>query len=90
MALLFALHTFRPTPFYVMDEIDAALDFRNVSIIANYIKERTRNAQFIVVSLRNSMFEAADTLLGVYKTLNCTRSLSIERARMTQLNDLCQ
>ena len=40
-----------------MDEIDAALDFRNVSIVGNYIKERTRNAQFIIISLRNNMFE---------------------------------
>ena len=43
---------FQPTPLYVMDEIDAALDFKNVSIVANYIKERTRNAQFIIISLR--------------------------------------
>ena len=35
-----------------MDEIDAALDFRNVSIVANYIKDRTKNAQFIIISLR--------------------------------------
>jgi len=35
-----------------MDEIDAALDFKNVSIVANYIKERTKNAQFVIISLR--------------------------------------
>lgn len=45
-----------------MDEIDAALDFRNVSIVANYIKDRTKNAQFIIISLRyavtfSSLFE---------------------------------
>lgn len=39
-----------------MDEIDAALDFRNVSIVANYIKDRTKNAQFIIISLRNNMY----------------------------------
>ena len=39
----------QPTPLYVMDEIDAALDFKNVSIVANYIKERTKNAQFIII-----------------------------------------
>jgi structural maintenance of chromosome 4 len=50
-----------------MDEIDAALDFRNVSIVANYIKARTKNAQFIIISLRNNMFELADRLVGIYK-----------------------
>ena len=52
LALVFALHYYKPTPLYVMDEIDAALDFKNVSIVANYIKERTKNAQFIIISLR--------------------------------------
>lgn len=52
LALVFALHVFKPTPLYFMDEIDAALDFRNVSIVANYIKDRTKNAQFIIISLR--------------------------------------
>lgn len=64
LALVFALHHYKPTPLYVMDEIDAALDFKNVSIVGNYIKERTRNAQFIVISLRNNMFELADRLVG--------------------------
>jgi structural maintenance of chromosome 4 len=77
LALVFALHHFKPTPLYVMDEIDAALDFKNVSIVANYIKERTRNAQFIIISLRNNMFELADRLVGIYKTNNCTKSVSI-------------
>ena len=61
-----------------MDEIDAALDFRNVSIVANYIKERTRNAQFIVISLRNNMFELADKLVGIYKTHQRTKSITID------------
>jgi len=38
-----------------------------VSIVAAYIKERTKNAQFIVISLRNNMFELASRLVGVYK-----------------------
>ena len=41
-----------------MDEIDAALDFRNVSIIANYIKDRTENAQFIIISLRYVLIDS--------------------------------
>ncbi|KPJ14649.1 Structural maintenance of chromosomes protein 4 [Papilio machaon] len=78
LALVFALHYYRPTPLYVMDEIDAALDFKNVSIVANYIKERTRNAQFIIISLRYNMFEASNRLVGIYKTEDCTKSVTIE------------
>ncbi|XP_070213062.1 structural maintenance of chromosomes protein 4-like [Littorina saxatilis] len=82
LALVFALHHYKPTPLYVMDEIDAALDFKNVSIVANYIKERTKNAQFIIISLRNNMFELADRLVGIYKTYNCTKSVTINPHRM--------
>ncbi|KAK7432285.1 Structural maintenance of chromosomes protein 4 [Neonectria magnoliae] len=78
LALVFALHHYKPTPLYVMDEIDAALDFRNVSIVANYIKERTKNAQFVVISLRNNMFELAARLVGVYKVNQMTKSVTIE------------
>ncbi|XP_041972452.1 structural maintenance of chromosomes protein 4 [Aricia agestis] len=78
LALVFALHYYRPTPLYVMDEIDAALDFKNVSIVANYIKERTRNAQFIIISLRYNMFEVSNRLVGIYKTEDCTKSVTIE------------
>jgi len=83
LALVFALHHYKPTPIYIMDEIDAALDFKNVSIIANYIKERTKNAQFIIVSLRNFMFELADRLVGIYKTNNCTKSVTIDPKAFT-------
>ncbi|EMR08582.1 hypothetical protein PNEG_03058 [Pneumocystis murina B123] len=78
LALVFALHHYKPTPLYVMDEIDAALDFRNVSIVANYIKDRTKNAQFIVISLRNNMFELAARLIGIYKTENMTKTITME------------
>lgn len=78
LALVFALHQYKPTPLYVMDEIDAALDFRNVSIVANYIKERTKNGQFIVISLRNNMFELAQQLVGIYKVNNMTKSISLK------------
>ncbi|BFZ56271.1 Structural maintenance of chromosomes protein 4 [Savitreella phatthalungensis] len=78
LALVFALHHYKPTPLYVMDEIDAALDFRNVSIVANYIRDRTKNAQFIVISLRNNMFELAARLVGIYKTRDMTKSIAID------------
>ncbi|WWC65608.1 uncharacterized protein I303_108228 [Kwoniella dejecticola CBS 10117] len=78
LALVFALHVFKPTPLYFMDEIDAALDFKNVSIVANYIQSKTQAAQFIVISLRNDMFELAHRLVGIYKTSNCTKSVAID------------
>lgn len=78
LALVFALHYFKPSPLYFMDEIDAALDFKNVSIVGNYIKERTKNAQFIIISLRSNMFELADFLTGIFKVEDCTASLTIE------------
>ncbi|NXC47693.1 SMC4 protein, partial [Penelope pileata] len=76
LALVFALHHYKPTPLYFMDEIDAALDFKNVSIVAFYIYEQTKNAQFIIISLRNNMFEIADRLIGIYKTHNITKSVA--------------
>ena len=48
-----------------------------MSIVAHYIKDRTKNAQFIIISLRNNMFELADRLVGIYKTDNATKSVAI-------------
>ena len=42
-----------------------------------WFQERTKNAQFIIISLRNNMFELADRLVGIYKTDNCTKSVTI-------------
>ncbi|XP_065081267.1 structural maintenance of chromosomes protein 4 [Ochlerotatus camptorhynchus] len=78
LALVFALHYYKPSPLYVMDEIDAALDFKNVSIVANYIKERTKNAQFVIISLRSNMFELSDYLVGIYKVTDCTNSVTMK------------
>eukprot|EP00477_Mikrocytos_mackini_P001460 GAHX01001569.1.p1 GENE.GAHX01001569.1~~GAHX01001569.1.p1 ORF type:complete len:1231 (-),score=359.42 GAHX01001569.1:23-3715(-) len=78
LALVFALHHFKPAPLYIMDEIDAALDFKNVSIVANFIKNTSKTAQFIVVSLRNNLFELADRLIGIYKTFNKSKTISIK------------
>ncbi|XP_034472358.1 structural maintenance of chromosomes protein 4 isoform X2 [Drosophila innubila] len=77
LALVFALHYYKPSPLYFMDEIDAALDFKNVSIVGHYIKERTKNAQFIIVSLRVNMFELSNYLVGIYKVDDCTDSITL-------------
>ncbi|KAL3315328.1 Structural maintenance of chromosomes protein 4 [Cichlidogyrus casuarinus] len=88
LALVFALHHYRPSPFYVMDEIDAALDFKNVSIVGNYLKERTKDAQFIVISLRNNMYELADRLCGIYKLQNITYTITVDPAYIESMLQL--
>jgi hypothetical protein len=45
--------------------------------VGHYIKERTKNAQFVIISLRNNMFELADRLVGIYKTDNATKTVTI-------------
>ncbi|KAF6005436.1 Structural maintenance of chromosomes protein 4 [Cyanidiococcus yangmingshanensis] len=85
LALVFALHHYKPTPFYVMDEIDAALDFKNVSIVAHYIHERARDAQFFIISLRNDMFELASRLVGVYKIHHTSYSVALDPGAVVAL-----
>ncbi|MHC1567120.1 MAG: chromosome segregation protein SMC [Candidatus Syntropharchaeia archaeon] len=65
LSFLFAIGQYKPAPFYALDEIDMFLDGVNVEKVANMIKKLKKNAQFIVVSLREQMIGAADTLLGV-------------------------
>lgn len=68
LALLFAIHSFQPAPFFVLDEVDAALDNTNVSKVARYIRTHASDSvQFIVISLKNTFYETAEALVGVYK-----------------------
>eukprot|EP00656_Telonema_subtile_P046350 TRINITY_DN5276_c0_g1_i1.p1 TRINITY_DN5276_c0_g1~~TRINITY_DN5276_c0_g1_i1.p1 ORF type:complete len:329 (-),score=60.83 TRINITY_DN5276_c0_g1_i1:211-1197(-) len=67
MALLFAFHATSPTPFFVLDEVDAALDVGNVQKLANYLRSNSKNCQFIVVSLKEELYHTAETLVGVHK-----------------------
>ena len=90
LSFIFALHHYRPTPIYIMDEIDAALDFRNVSIVAQYVSTQAIQAQFIIISLRNSMFEMANQLIGVSKVKDCTTSISLIPLMMkTRVEECC-
>ncbi|SBS86453.1 chromosome condensation protein, putative [Plasmodium malariae] len=84
LALVFALHYFKPNPIYFMDEIDAALDFKNVSIISHYIKTKTNDAQFIVISLRNQMFELCDRMIGIYKTNDITKCITLNPSKFQE------
>ncbi|OIJ09873.1 chromosome segregation protein SMC [Anaerobacillus arseniciselenatis] len=65
IALLFAILKVRPVPFCVLDEVEAALDEANVSRFANYLKDFSKETQFIVVTHRKGTMEEADVLYGV-------------------------
>ena len=64
-ALYFAILKVRPTPFCILDEIDAALDDRNVERFAKYLHNLSKNTQFIVITHRRGTMEASDVLYGV-------------------------
>lgn len=65
IALYFAILKLRPTPFCVLDEIEAALDDVNVQRFAKYIRRLTDSTQFIVITHRRGTMEEADMLYGV-------------------------
>lgn len=65
IALYFAILKVRPTPFCMLDEIDAALDDRNVERFASYLHNLSKKTQFIVITHRRGTMEAADVLYGV-------------------------
>ncbi|MDK2795854.1 MAG: chromosome segregation protein [Archaeoglobaceae archaeon] len=65
LSLIFAIQMFKPAPFYAFDEVDMFLDGVNVERVAKMIKKRSKSAQFIVVSLRKPMVEAADAVVGI-------------------------
>ncbi|KAI5191681.1 structural maintenance of chromosome 4 [Nematocida minor] len=78
LSLIFALHEYHPNSFYVMDEIDAALDYKNVGIVGQFIAERARDCQFLVISLRENMYELADVFIGVYRPAETTLTLAVD------------
>jgi len=65
IALYFAILKVRPTPFCMLDEIDAALDDRNVERFALYLRNLCKKTQFIVITHRRGTMEASDVLYGV-------------------------
>ncbi|XP_069688454.1 structural maintenance of chromosomes protein 1A [Periplaneta americana] len=65
LALLFAIHSYQPSPFFVLDEIDAALDNTNIGKVASYIRDKTASLQTIVISLKEEFYSHADALIGI-------------------------
>ncbi|HNX61181.1 MAG TPA: chromosome segregation protein SMC [Candidatus Limiplasma sp.] len=65
ISILFAMLKLRPTPFCILDEIEAALDEANINYFADYLKEFSKSTQFVVVTHRKGTMERCDTLFGV-------------------------
>ena len=65
IALLFAIQNLKPSPFCLLDEIEAALDDSNVVRFADYLHKLTKNTQFIVITHRRGTMNSADVLYGI-------------------------
>ena len=65
IALLFAIQKIKPSPFCILDEIDAALDDANIERFTKYLTDSLDNVQFILVTHRKKTMEAANTIYGV-------------------------
>ncbi|XAR61094.1 hypothetical protein NMG60_11034705 [Bertholletia excelsa] len=93
LALLFSIHSYRPSPFFILDEVDAALDNLNVAKVAGFIRskscegpqdnqdpETSNGFQSIVISLKDSFYDKAEALVGVYRDSDrsCSRTLTFD------------
>lgn len=76
LSFVFAIQKYRPAPFYAFDEIDMFLDGVNAARVAQRVKKSVINAQFIVVSLRKPMIEAASRTIGVTMQENNITSIT--------------
>ena len=73
--------SYQPAPFFVLDEVDAALDNTNVAKIANYIRSQASDLfQFVVISLKGSLYERGHSLVGIYRDqdVNSSRTLTLD------------
>lgn len=72
------LRSFQPAPFFVLDEIDAALDNTNIGKVASYIHDKTTCLQTIVISLKEEFFSHADALIGIVPNVSKTLSQNVK------------
>lgn len=85
LALLFAIQSYRPSPFIILDEVDAALDYANITRLAQYIEKQSKNTQCIVISLKNLLYEQSHSLIGIYMQISSGSS----KVLTLNLDDYC-
>ena len=88
IAILFAMLDIRPSPFCILDEIEAALDEANVANFADYLKQYSSNTQFIVVTHRKGTMERCDALYGVaMEEKGVSRMVSVQLSDLEQMEE---
>merc|ERR1712137_1224204 len=82
MALLFAMHSYQPPPFMILDEVDAPFDRKNTNSLVSYL--RKLDFQVLVISLKDTFFAHSDSIVGIYKDklIQSSGSLSLPLKRM--------
>merc|ERR1712232_1410121 len=87
MALLFAMHSYKPPPFMILDEVDAPFDRKNTDSLVNYLQ--TLEFQCLVISLKDTFFSRSDSIVGIYKDreLQTSGSLSLPLRRLGERED---
>ena len=78
LSLIFAIQEYNPYAFYILDEIDAALDKRNSEFLANLLKKYIKTGQYIIISHNDSIISGADVLYGVSMNNGISKILSLE------------
>jgi len=86
LALIFAIQCYEPSPFYVLDEVDMYLDAVNAEKIAQMIKNNSKYAQFIMVSLRKITLKEADHVYGIVKQSNGVSNI-IGNVNLSQIGE---
>ena len=87
IALLFAIQNMKPSPFCLLDEIEAALDDSNVGRFAAYLQKLTKNTQFIIITHRRGTMNAADRLYGITmqeKGVSALVSVDLVQSQLTE------
>lgn len=75
LALLFAIHSFHPAPFFIMDEVDAALDNINLLKVCNYVRRRSQtDFQCIVISLKDMFYQQCQAVIGTSRDVGTSSS----------------
>ena len=89
LALLFAIHSYRASPFFVLDEVDAALDKSNVEKMAKFMRSRSlgkNGVQSIVISLKDNFYDKAESLVGVSRDQReaCSKVLTFDLTQFAE------